>query len=171
MQNVSRLAAILAVSLLCTSFVQATEWQTISGENPAGKKFVSMNIQQDKFALEFHCDESDWQDNRLGVKFFGPPLPNLDEEDGATAKLSFLFSRRDGVLYREAWEPYYFNGGPGDQAWLGTINAGKSELDALAAALKLDILNVDAELLYSFETVGTAAGVRAIREVCKLGLE
>ncbi|MBZ0218729.1 MAG: hypothetical protein K8F25_19385 [Fimbriimonadaceae bacterium] len=171
MRDLFRKAMLLAMLSMCASGALAQEWKSTSGTNPQGLESSSMSTQLHEFGMEFYCDEHDSDDNRLGLKFTGPPLPRLYGEDGDTAKLSLLFTRRGGVLYREVWDAYYFDGGAGDQAWLGSINAGKSELDALASALKLDILNQDAELVYSFETKGTAASVAKIREVCKLGLE
>jgi hypothetical protein len=152
-------------------FAHAQEWKTHESTGYKNAKQVSMSGWLHEFGMEFHCDEHDWQDNRLGVKFFGPTLPRLYGKDGDKATLSLLFTRRGGVLYREVFDAYYFDGGLGDQAWLGSINAGKSELDALASALKLDILNQDAELVYSFATKGTAVGVAKIRNICKSGME
>ncbi|MGJ8527250.1 hypothetical protein [Maritalea sp.] len=171
MKYLTQLAIIFAVLTGGSNIAQAEEWRVSSGKNPAGQNYVAMRTKMHEFALEFQCDEHDWQDNRLGVKFIGPALPRLYGEDDETAKLSLLFTMRGGVLYRESWDAYYFDGGLGDQAWLGSINAGKSELDALARATKLEILNPDSEVVYRFGTKGTSAGVAKIREVCKLGLE
>ena len=107
----------------------------------------------------------------MGAKLYGPPLPRLSGYDGADAQLSLLFTLRGGVLVREMWEPRYRDGGARDQVWVGSIYAGKGELDALAAAVKLDILNIDGDLVYSFPTKGTSAGVAYLREFCKIGLE
>jgi len=160
-------AVLIATLVICASGASAQEWRSNSSKTPRGLEAASMRVQKFEFAMEFHCDEHDWEDHRLGVKFFGPALPRLYGEDGDTAKLSLLFTLRDGVLYREPFDSYYFDGGLGDQAWLGSINAGASELNALARALKLDILNQDSEVVYSFGTKGTAAGVAVLRQTCK----
>ncbi|MEW7008147.1 hypothetical protein [Lentilitoribacter sp. EG35] len=168
---------LIKVSLVVLAIVggsfgaHAQEWQMHTGYEENGAEFASMSVRVHEFAMEFYCDEHDWQDYRLGAKFYGPPLPRLNGLDGATAKLSFLFTLRGGVLVRELWEPQYRDGGARDQVWVGSIHAGKSEIDALAGALKLDILNTDGELVYSFPTKGTAAGVAHIRKFCKIGLE
>lgn len=169
MRNLVYNAALLTTLILGTSGAFAQEWQTSSGPNPQGLEAASMFVQKHEFAMEFHCDEHDWEDHRLSVKFIGPALPRLSGEDGDEAKLSLLFTLRDGVLYREVWNAYYFDGGLGDQAWLGNINAGKSEFNALARAMKLDILNQDGELVYSFGTKGTAAGAAVLSQTCRFG--
>lgn len=166
-----RWAVVFAAVIGGTIYAQAEEWRTHSGTNPRGLESASMSTQLHEFGLQFNCDEHDWQDYRLAVMFSGPPLPRLDGDDGDTAKLTLLFTRKSGEQFREVWEAYYFDGGPGDQAWLGSINAGKPVLDALASAVKLDIVNKNSDLIYSFETIGTAVGVAKFREVCKLGLE
>lgn len=171
MHYLVRIFFIIVLNLGPAQLAQAQEWKVHESIGYKDTKQVSITSRLHEFAMEFYCDEHDWQDNRLGVKFFGPTLPRLYGQDGDTAKLSLLFTRRGGVLYREVFEAYYYDGGLGDQAWLGSINAGKSELDALASAVKLDILNKEAELVYSFSTKGTAAGVAKIRALCKVGLE
>lgn len=167
MRDLMRKAALIATLGICASAASAQEWRSNSSKTPRGLEAASMRVQKFEFAMEFHCDEHDWEDHRLGVKFFGPALPRLYGKDGDTAKLSLLFTLRDGVLYREPFDSYYFDGGLGDQAWLGSINAGGSELNALARALKLDILNQDSQVVYSFGTKGTAAGVAVLRQTCK----
>ncbi|MEP2986052.1 MAG: hypothetical protein ABJP08_22620 [Roseibium sp.] len=130
-----------------------------------------MRTEKHEFAFEFYCDGNDWEDNRLGVKFFAISLPRLYAQDDADASLSLRFLLSGGTDYQEPLDAHYFDGGPGDQAWLGSINAGKFELDALAASRRLDILNQDGELAYTFGTKGTASGVAAIPKHCKLGTE
>ena len=149
----------------------AQEWQITKVTTQSGLKGVSVHITKHEFTFEFSCDEQDWQDHRLTTAFVGPQLPRLYGEQGATAKLSILFTRRGGVLYREPWIAEYESDGSGGGVWVGTINAGKSELDALASALKITILNEDAETVYDFPAKGTAAGVAEIRKLCQLGLE
>lgn len=149
----------------------ANEWSTTIGKNARGLAYVNMRTELHEFALEFHCDENDWEDNRLGVKFFAISLPRLQARADTTARLSLFFTLPGGAVYRERLDAHYSGGGQGDQAWLGSINAGKSELDALAAAHSLDILNQDGEVAYSFAAKGTPIGVAAIRKHCKLGAE
>jgi hypothetical protein len=157
------------IAVYCSSVV-AQEWQTGKSKTYQGLDATSMWVSKHEFGLDFYCDESNGQDQRLSVKFLGPVLPRLYGEDGDTAKLSLLFTLRGGVLHREAWPAYYFDGGPGDQAWLGSIHAGTAELNALSRALKLEILNQDGESVYSFPTKGTSVGVTKIHRVCRLGV-
>ncbi len=149
----------------------ANEWSTTAGKTARGLAYANMRTEFHEFALEFHCDENDWEDNRLGVKFFAISLPRLYAQADTTARLSLFFTLSGGAVYRERLDAHYFDGGQGDQVWLGTINAGKSELDALAAARSLDILNQDGEVAYSFAAKGASIGVAAIRKHCKLGAE
>jgi hypothetical protein len=152
---------------ICASGVNAQEWESSKGKNHQNLDTASMWISKHEFGLEFHCDANDGPSKKLNAKFLGPALPRLYGEDGDTAKLSFLFTLRGGVLIREAWEPYYFDGGPGGQAWLGSVHFGETELNALARAQKLEILNQDGELVYEFGTKGTSAAVTKLRQVCK----
>ncbi|WP_162651624.1 hypothetical protein [Lentilitoribacter sp. Alg239-R112] len=162
----------LLLLLISANIAIAQEWQIHTGtDEQSGEKFASMSVRMHEFAFEFYCGEHDWQDYRLGAKLYGPPLPRLSAFDGADAKLSLLFTLRSGVLVRELWKPRYRDGGARDQVWAGSIYAGKSELDAISSALKLDVLNIDGELVYSFPTKGTSKGIAHIREFCKIGLE
>ena len=149
----------------------ANEWTTKFGKDVNGLAFANMRTEMHEFAFEFYCDGNDWEDNRLGVKFFAISLQRLYAQDDADASLSLRFLLSGGTDYQERLDAHYFDGGPGDQAWLGSIKAGKSGLDALAASRRLDILNQDGELAYTFGTKGTAIGVAAIRKHCKLGVE
>ncbi|MCY0149298.1 hypothetical protein OEG84_23585 [Hoeflea sp. G2-23] len=167
-----KIVVILVSIVMATSAtrkVDANEWTTISGKNANGLAFANMRTEMHEFAFEFYCDGNDWEDNRLGIKLFAISLPRLYAQDDADASLSLRFILSGGTSYRERLGANYFDGGQGDQAWFGSINAGKSELDALAASHRLDILNQDGELAYTFGTKGRAIGVAAIRKHCKLG--
>lgn len=167
MKNIFRKTIIVAALTMCATGAQADSWQSSTSKNPQGYNSGSMWVTKHEFALVFECDARDGPKNKLGVKFYGPALPRLSGQDGDTAKLSLLFTLRGGVLIRDAWEPYFFDGGPGDQAWLGSIRAGNTELNALSRALKLDILNKDGELVYRFGTKGTSKAVAKLRQACK----
>lgn len=123
----------------------ANEWRTTAAKDVNGLQHANMRTELHEFALEFSCDGNDWEDNRLRVKFFTTSLPRLYAKDDASARLSLLFTLSGGAVYRERLDAHYFDGAPGDQAWLGSINAGKDGLDALAASRRLDILNQDGE--------------------------
>ncbi len=157
----------LAALLISVSISWAEEWQSSTGKNPRNIESASMWISKQEFGFEFFCSANDREDRLLGVKFLGPALPRLYGKDGDTAKLSLLLTLQGGVLHREAWEAYYFDGGLGDQAWLGSIHAGETELNAVARALKFDILNEDGEIVYTFGTSGTAVGIVQIRQTCR----
>ena len=161
----------LVMAMSAAGKAYANEWRTTAAKDVNGLQHANMRTELHEFALEFSCDGNDWEDNRLRVKFFTTSLPRLYAKDDASARLSLLFTLSGSAVYRERLDVHYFDGGPGDQAWLGSINAGKSGLDALAAARRLDILNPDGEVAYTFGTKGTAIGVAAIRKHCKLGAE
>ncbi len=167
MKNIFRKTMIVAALTMYATGAQADSWQSSTSKNPQGYNSGSMWVTKHEFALVFECDARDGPKNKLGVKFHGPALPRLYGKDGDTAKLSLLFTLRGGVLVRDAWEPYFFDGGPGDQAWLGSIRAGETELNALSRALKLDILNKDGDLVYTFGTKGTSKAVAKLRQACK----
>jgi hypothetical protein len=158
---------IVATLTVCASGTHAQEWKSSKGKNYQDLDTASMWVSKHEFGLEFSCDANDGPKRQLKAKFLGPALPRLYGEDGDTAKLSFLFTLRGGVLIREAWEPYYFDGGLGDQAWLGPVRFGETELNALARAQKLDILNQDGELVYEFGTKGTSAAIAKLRQACR----
>lgn len=161
------LAATALIALLTlVSGTRAEEWAASTGKNPRNIESATMWISKYEFGFEFFCSANDSEDGLLGAKFFGPALPRLYGQDGDTAKLSLLMTMHGGVLHREEWDAYYFDGGLGDQAWLGPIHAGEAELNAIARALKFDILNEQGELVYSFGTKGTAAGIAQIRQTC-----
>lgn len=171
MGKLTRTILALAALTASASATQVEEWRTFTGTDSNGVKFVSVKAQKFEFSMEFRCDEHDWQDHRLWVKFLGPSLPRLYGEADATARLSLLFTRHGGVLYREAWDAYFENEGPDQPGWQGSINAGKSELEALASAHKIEILDSEALSIYSFSAKGTAAGAGAIRKHCRLGAD
>ena len=171
MGKLTRVIVALTALIAGASIGHAEEWQTTTSRDPKDVKFVSVKAEKFEFSMEFRCDEHDWQDQRLWVKFLGPSLPRLYGEAGATAELSLLFRRHGGVLYREAWDAYFENKEPDQPGWQGSIIAGKSELEALASAQTLEILDSEALRIYSFSAKGTAAGAAAIRKHCKLGAD
>lgn len=157
---------IVASLTVCSGAAQSEEWTAFEGTKPQGLDTASMWVSKHEFGLEFSCDAKDGPKQQLNAKFLGPALPRLYGEDGDTAELSFLFTDRHGARLRIPWEPYYFDGGLGDQAWLGPVRFDQSALDALARAVELEIQNEDRERVYAFGTKGTFAAAAIVRRVC-----
>lgn len=98
--------------------------------------------------------------------FSGPALPRLYGTDGQQERLLLSF---DGSSHSREWDVYYYDGGLGDQAWIGMLHITQDTLNALSAAQAVTILNTDQELIYRFPATGTFLGVRRLKDACGLG--
>ncbi|MGR3617023.1 MAG: hypothetical protein ACU0BB_13390, partial [Paracoccaceae bacterium] len=65
---------------------------------------------------------------------------------------------------------YYYDGGLGDQAWIGDLEINSAFLDAFSKAEHVNILNLENELIYLFHARGAATGARDITRICGIGL-
>lgn len=101
--------------------------------------------------------------------FAGPAVPRLYGTDGQEETLLLSFNMPDGSARIRKWNVYYFDGGLGDQAWLGELKVGGKMLDAFSGAKDIAILNTDKELIYNFPAKGSAAGAKLMREACGVG--
>lgn len=158
--------ALITFHWLCSS-VYAETWKSSQGINPQGLSAGSMHVEMHEFALIVECNEETGTRNQFKMMFFGPGLPRLFGEDGQEEKLSILFILGSGVLVRQAWQAYYFDGGPGDQAWIGNIQLSEFDINAFARASNVQILNVDGDLVYEFGANGTSAAIKSLKGACK----
>ncbi len=158
---------IVASLIVCSGAAQSEEWKSFEGKNPRGLDTASMWVSKHEFVLEFSCDAKDGPKQQLNAKFLGPALPRLYGEDGDTANLSFLLTDRHGARLRILWDPYYFDGGLGDQAWLGPVRFDQTALDALARAVELEIQNEERNRVYAFGTTGTFSAAAIVRHACE----
>ncbi|MEP2717028.1 hypothetical protein [Pseudophaeobacter sp.] len=160
--------ALFALMLLPLTVqpAQAQSWSGTDWRSPRGLHSASISVQKNEFGLAINCDETAQVTRILRLLFSGPALPRLYGRDGQEETL--LLSFDEGAHTRE-WQVYYFDGGLGDQAWIGELGSTDEALSALANAQTVSILNTDRELIYVFPAKGTSAGVQLLRETCGLG--
>lgn len=156
----------LAVFALSVSSGHAQSWKTYQEQTPLGLHAVTMVIQKHEFALQVGCDETAQKSRQLHLQFFGPALPRLYGEDGQTETLMVHLTAPSTPPHIKNWEVYYFDGGLGDQAWIGKLAADDAFLHALAGASDIELRNLEQELIYSFPANGTSAGVSKMQRIC-----
>mgnify|MGYP000023509874 CR=1 FL=1 len=113
-------ASMALCAAICPASAQS--WQVVSHDSPRDVQSVmqlSSWVQMHEFLLELNCDENSRDAGSVHLMFAGPPLPRLNGQDGQTETLVLEFEQSDLNHYQVNWEVYYFDGGPGDQAWLG----------------------------------------------------
>mgnify|MGYP000173506354 CR=1 FL=1 len=160
-------AAVLASAN--TALSQA--WVANESRTPQGLHALTLSVQQHEFALQMSCDESGQETGQLKIMFFGPSLPRLYGTDGQTETLLLHFGQVAKTTSPFVWEAYYFDGGAGDQAWIGDITAPTGFLHEFSEASEIDILNSDLDLIYRFPAKGTALGVNDIWKVCGISAD
>lgn len=158
-------AAVLASANIAFSQV----WKAHESRTPQGLHALSLLVQQHEFALQLTCDETGQETDRMKVMFFGPTLPRLYGTDGQTETLLLHFGQAAEATKPFVWKVHYFDGGVGDQAWIGDIAVTERFLQEFSKAADIDILNSDLDLVYRFPAKGTALGVDDIRQVCGVG--
>lgn len=154
--------------LICTTMspALANTWEFREGRSPKGLHQMSMWVTMHEFGLTINCDESGWDTSKVRLMFFGPPLPRLNGEDGQTESFILQFRQSDLDHYSKSWNVYYYDGGPGDQAWIGDLEVDEEFISALASATSIEISNTDLELIYEFPGKGTSVGANEIEKVC-----
>jgi hypothetical protein len=159
------LTAVLATG--STAFAQS--WKTTESRNPMGLPSLALSVQRHEFALPIVGDESGQETRQLKMMFFGPTLPRLYGTDGQTETLLLHFTQASEVSHTFEWDVYYFDGGLGDQAWIGDLTVNEHFLHEFAQAIDIEILNSDLELIYRFPAKGTGVGVKEIWQICGIG--
>lgn len=169
-RRIGKLARLSLIAVLATgSTALAQSWNAIESRNPMGLHSLSLSVQKHEFALQIGCDESGQETRQLKMMFFGPTLPRLYGTDGQTETLLLHFTQASEPSYTFEWDVYYFDGGLGDQAWIGDLTVNEHFLYEFSQAIDIDILNSDLELIYRFPAKGTGAGVKNIWQVCGIG--
>jgi hypothetical protein len=158
----------LAVAM-CSTPVDAQSWQTTDEVTHSGRHSVNLVVQKHEFSFHITCDDTAEKNGQLAMMFAGPALPRLYGTDGQEETLILSFDTPDKISYTEEWSVYYYDGGLGDQAWLGGLQVNKKMLDAFSGAQEFAILNMDMEQIYRFPAKGTAVGVARILNICWLG--
>ncbi len=166
MSRFSIFASLCALSCLPFSSAQAQSWESNDWRNPQGLHTLSATVVQDQFALEISCNESGAETNELKLMFLGPPLPDLPGTDGQQETLVVSLKQPDGSTFQIKWPAYYFDGGPGDQAWLGAIQGSPVFTQAFASAQTIELLNERQDVTYSFPAKGTKAASQMFWSVC-----
>ncbi|WP_375699796.1 hypothetical protein [Pseudophaeobacter sp. TrK17] len=159
-------ASLCALSCLPISSAQAQSWESNDWRNPQGLHALSVTVVQDQFALEISCTESAAETNELNLMFLGTPLPELMGTDGQEETLLVSLKQPDGSTFQIKWPAYYFDGGSGDQAWLGAIQGSSVFIQAFASAQTVELLNEDQAVAYSFPAKGTQAASQMFWSVC-----
>jgi hypothetical protein len=167
-----RLSTILAATFISVSAMSAVAqgWRVKSGTDSRENDYAYMSIKQGGHMLSLSCDSRNKDDSKLQFKLFVPSLPTLFAEDGVEAPLSLKFVLPGGGQVTQIVDTYYFDGGPGDQAWLGKFSTDHASLNSLAAAKEILIVNPEGKTVLSFPAAGTSQGVRQIRQMCRIGL-
>lgn len=164
------IGACLAV-VVCSSTTIAQSWSGNDFVSPMGLHIGSISVQKHEFGLQISCTKSDQKNLKLSFMFAGPALPRLYGTDGQEKTLLLSFDVPGSNAFIRKWDAYYFDGGLGDQAWLGDVKSDDKMLDAFSSAKTVSILNMDEELIYRFPAKGTAAGTKLLRDTCAPGQE
>jgi hypothetical protein len=167
----------LRTSFFCTclAFVffgfaaSAQSWVGKDWRSPLGLHTASIAVKKHEFALQITCNEAAQESLKLSLVFSGPALPRLYGTDGQEETLLLSFDASESTSIMREWNAHYFDGGIGDQAWLGDTESDNEMLDAFSRAKTISILNVDKELIYRFPAKGTSAGTKLLRDTCGLG--
>ena len=154
------------VAVLCSTFANAQSWQGHDEMSPQGLHSATLTVQKHEFALSISCNETAAETSILNLMFFGPSLPRLYGTDGQEETLLISFNRPNDTSLIRKWEVYYYDGGLGDQAWMGKLEADNQMLDAFSGAQDISLLNTDRELIYEFPAKGTSAGTALLRQTC-----
>ncbi|WIY24474.1 hypothetical protein [Parasedimentitalea psychrophila] len=164
------LACLSLTAVLGTgSAAFAQSWMATDSRNPMGLHSLSLSVQKHEFALQIGCDESGQETRQLKMMFFGPALPRLYGTDGQTETLLLHFTQASEPSYTIEWDVYYFDGGLGDQAWIGDLTVNAHFLREFSQAIDIEILNSDLELIYRFPAKGSSMGANEIWQVCGIG--
>ena len=167
---IGRLSSLSLIAVLATgSTALAQSWKVTESRNPMGLHSLSLSVRKHEFALQIGCDESGQETRQLKMMFFGPTLPRLYGTDGQTETLLLHFTQASEPSSTFEWDVYYFDGGLGDQAWIGDLTVNEHFLREFSKAIDIKILNSDLELIYRFLAKGTGAGVKEIWKVCGIG--
>jgi hypothetical protein len=167
-----RLSTILSAIFISVSAMSAVaqEWDVNSGTDSRGNDFAYMSIKLGGHLLSLSCDSRNKDDSNLQFKLFVPSLPTLFAEDGVEAPLSLKFVLPGGGQVTQIVDTYYFDGGPGDQAWLGKFSTDHASLNSIAAAKEILIMNPEGKTVLEFPATKTSLGVKKIRQMCQIGL-
>lgn len=158
-----------AAGFLSVASADAQVWSGTEERSQQGLHTATLFVQMHEFALQITCNETAAENGRLDLMFVGPALPRLYGTDGQEETMLLSFGMFDGSTVTRGWNAYYYDGGLGDQAWLGGLMADGAMLDAFAAAREVALLNTDKELIYVFPAKGTAAGAKLLRQTCGVG--
>ncbi|SDQ13334.1 hypothetical protein [Pseudovibrio sp. Tun.PSC04-5.I4] len=168
MKAISRLLISLSSLLVISGPALSSEWLTETGSDRNGRDYVNIRVMDADYNLSLSCDAR--EDSRVFFQLMVASLPHLFAQDGMTANLKLRFSLPGGGEYEDSISVYYFDGGPGDQAWQGTFPASYTTLNVFANALIIELLNPEGTLLFLLPTKGMSLGVDAIRRQCAIGL-
>lgn len=161
----------MVIIVVGVNVVAAQAWQATASRSPQGLHSLSLVVQQHEFALQISCDESGYETHQLKMIFFGPALPRLYGTDGQTETLLLHFTQGSAPSDIFEWGAYYYDGGLGDQAWIGDLTVNERFLREFSKAKHIDILNSELELIYRFPAKGTASGVSEIWQVCGIATD
>lgn len=160
---------VCSIGILSATCANAQSWRVNDGVSPLGVRTATLFVQKHEFAFRITCNETAAESGMLNLMFFGPTLPRLYGTDGQEKTLLLSFNMPDDTSLIQKWDAYYFDGGLGDQAWIGGVKASNRMLNAFSAATDISLLNTDHELIYVFPAKGTAAGTKQLRDTCGIG--
>lgn len=168
----ARTLALFGASLvivICSSAAKAQSWSGNDWMSPMGLHTASISVQKHEFSLQISCDESAQENLKLSFMFAGPALPRLYGTDGQEETLLLSFVMPGSPALNRRWNAYYYDGGLGDQAWLGDVKSDEKLLVAFSRAQTISILNMNEELIYRFPAKGTSVATKLLRDTCGLG--
>lgn len=168
-QKLIRFICTWCAAVLVATGAVSQSWTGHEKRSPLGLHTATLIVQMHEFSFQISCDESAAESGMLNLMFFGPALPRLYGTDGQEETLLLSFNASDGTSVIREWDAYYFDGGLGDQAWLGGVKADNKMLVAFSEASEVALLNKERELVYRFPAQGTAAGTRLLQATCGVG--
>lgn len=168
-QNLKIKICAWGIGILFAAGANAQTWNMHDEVSPQGLHTATLSVQKHEFAFNISCNETAAESGILNLMFFGPALPRLYGTDGQEKTLLLSFNLPDETSFIQKWDAYYFDGGLGDQAWMGEMKASNNMLDAFSAATDISLLNTDQELIYGFPAKNTAAGTKLLRDTCGIG--
>lgn len=160
----------IAVVLTLTGPSSASAgWLVSAGISTKGDRYAQIHIQQGDVTLFLVCDQRNLETQDLYFKLFTASMAGLPAQDNDEAVLTLQFQLPGGGTHGEQIPAWYFDGGSGDQAWMGRVQADAAMLDAFGAAGEVSILNPEGTAILRLPASGPAAGAKAIREQCGVG--